>query len=289
MKNLSQIIFSSNPYAGVLILIALFIYSLPLGFAAIISLLAVYTYTFLTKENNNEGLLGYNSILVGIALATFFELSFLSCFYIYFAAFITIPATQFIKYLLQKYNLPLLTMPFVAITLLFILSASRFARLITTNNLPMASLPKTNNLVEGVVTLSTFFHGTLHGFSQIILTENLYSGILIILAFFITKKEQSALAIVASFIGVLISWPLGASEAVIRSGAYGFNAILTAVALSLINENIFIILIASILSTILFASLGAFFEALGLPSLTLSFILTTWIFYGRFLLRSNKH
>ncbi|HEX7858492.1 MAG TPA: urea transporter [Sphingobium sp.] len=88
---------------------------------------------------------------------------------------------------------------------------------------------------------------------------------------------------VGSLTGLLVVWGMGAAEPAIRSGAFGYNSVLVAVALGgvffvLDRASIAYALLATIATAFVFAAASAALEPLGVPALTLPFVLVTWLF-----------
>lgn len=76
---------------------------------------------------------------------------------------------------------------------------------------------------------------------------------------------------------------LGAAEPAIRAGAFGFNNVLTALAffggLFRLNTSSAIYgTLAVIVTSFMYAALSAALEPLGMPAMTLAFIVTVWLF-----------
>ncbi len=68
----------------------------------------------------------------------------------------------------------------------------------------------------------------------------------------------------------------------IRAGVYGFNAVLTAIALGgvflmLHPTTVVLSVIAVCFSTILYGSMAAILSPISLPALTAPFVITTWL------------
>ena len=91
------------------------------------------------------------------------------------------------------------------------------------------------------------------------------------------------MAVAGSLTGALVAWAMGAAEPAIRAGAFGFNSVLTAIALGsaffvLGRVSIAYALLATIAAPFAIAAVSAALEPLGVPALTLSFVLITWLF-----------
>ena len=125
LKGISQVILIENAITGLLILIAITIESYYLGIIALLSAIIgtlVGKFGGVAEQTINQGLLGYNSVLTGMALA-----SFLSGPYMWIIALVgsAIAAifTATMLHFMKKTEIPILTFPFIILTW-FILLAS---------------------------------------------------------------------------------------------------------------------------------------------------------------------
>src|SRR5690554_2277209 len=89
-------------------------------------------------------------------------------------------------------------------------------------------------------------------------------------------------ALLGSLLGMLVAWGLGAAEPAIRSGAFGFNCVLTAIVFAgfmVINvASVAYATLAVIATAVVFAALSAALEPLGMSALTSPFVLVAWLF-----------
>jgi urea transporter len=81
----------------------------------------------------------------------------------------------------------------------------------------------------------------------------------------------------------MVAWGLGAAEPAIRSGAFGFNGALTMIALVGVFyrpsvASVVYALLAAVASAVVFAAVSAAFAPVGMPALTLPFVLVVWVF-----------
>lgn len=129
----------------------------------------------------------------------------------------------------------------------------------------------------------TIIGRVFNGVGQVFFQENTVSGAFFLVALFISSRRTCGMALAGSFLGVLIAWVLGAAEPAIQSGAYGFNAVLTAIALgsALFRMNsvgVFYGMIGVVVTIVVSAGASAALEPLGMPALTLPFVLVVWVF-----------
>ncbi len=285
LRGMGQVMFQDNPYTGLLFLLGILIHS-PLWAAAALLGTGVSTVTAralgVAPSAVCSGLYGYNGALVAIALLYFLQPSGLTWAYVGLAGFAATLLTAAMTRLLQPWNLPVLTAPFVVTTLVFVLALARFGHLHATDHLPIAALPGTV-AVEGIVGPETLTYGLLNGIAQIFFQENGLTGAMFLLGLLLASPRATGMAVLGSLVGLLMAWGMGGSETAMRSGAYGFNGALTTLALGSVflqpGKAAFLhALLAALLATLLFASLSAAFAPFGMPALTLPFVLTVWLY-----------
>jgi urea transporter len=285
LRGVGQVMLQNNSYAGLLFLLGIF-YNSPLFGAAVLLGTAVSTTTAMLlsvdRAQVRAGLFGFNGGLVGIALLYFLQPDPLTWGCVVFAAGCsTIVMAAFLT-LVGVWTIPALTAPFVFTSLCFFLATARFGRLESTHLLPTAGLPKAV-AVEGVVTLSTIAEGLFNGLAQVFFQGNVITGILFAVGLVISSRVAGAAALAGSLTGLLVAWGMGAAEPAIRSGAFGFNSVLVAIALGgvffvLDRVSIAYALLATTATAVVFAAVSAALEPLGVPALTLPFVLVTWLF-----------
>jgi len=285
LKGIGQVFLQNNSYAGLLFLIGIFCNSILFGAAVLIGTI-VSTMTAMSfganKDQIKAGLFGFNGALVGIALIYFLQPGGLTWAYVIFASACSTVVMAAAIRLLDIWKMPTLTAPFVLTTLCFLLACARLGRLHSTHILPTAGLPVAAT-VEGIVTASTLFEGFFKGVAQVFFQDNIITGVFFILGLIVSSRRACAMAVLGSVTGLLIAWGLGAAEPSIRSGGFGFNPVLTAVAMGsfftvLGMASIVYIVLAAIATVITFAAVSAALEPLGMPALTLPFVLVVWVF-----------
>ena len=124
LKSLGAIFFQSSPWAGLLIMCALLLAS-RLSFA--LSLLGFFTgvlFHVTLKGDMNDltgGLVAFNYILTAIALGGIFLIPGPAAFAIaILATLATATVASFVKIFFVSFNMPVLTLPFALVTLLFV-------------------------------------------------------------------------------------------------------------------------------------------------------------------------
>lgn len=120
----------------------------------------------------------------------------------------------------------------------------------------------------------------LKGISQVILIDNVISGLIILIAITIGDYRLGIVALVSAIIGTLIAYAGGADKDALNQGLFGYNSVLTGLALALFLTDNFrwiIALIGAAFVTIFTAAMMHFFKGLEMPVLTFPYILLTWL------------
>ncbi len=285
LRGVGQVMLQNNSYAGFIFLIGIFYNSALFGLAVLIGTAASTATAILLAVDRTQirqGLFGFNGALVAIALLYFLEPNLLTWGYVIVACSFS---TVFMAALLNLFNiwkLPTLTAPFILTTLCFVLACARFGRLHSTNLLPIAGLPQAAT-VEGIVTTSTVLEGLFNGIAQVFFQGNVITGVIFAIGLLVSSRLAFLTALVGSLTGVVLAWGMGAAEHAIRSGAFGFNCVLTAIAIC----SVFFILdtasaiyglLAVITTAVAFAAISAALQPIGMPAMTAPFVIVVWLF-----------
>ncbi|HNP17821.1 MAG TPA: urea transporter [Fulvivirga sp.] len=260
LKGIGQVMFLNNSYSGLLFLIGFFYHSWLLGLVAlsgsIISTGAAQILKY-PKEEIENGIYGFNGVLIAIALWFYFGINSLTVPVLCVGAIFATPLMYYLKKLIPPF-----TAPFVIITWIIIGVFILAFKVV----LPISIAPKesTINLISA----------SAHGFSQVFFLENRISGALFMLAVLVHSRGMAAYAIYASLLGFATGILLGESISSINSGLLGYNAILCGIALYGNKRSDFLwISLVIILSSLLFVG----FSKIEIVILTAPFILATWI------------
>ncbi len=138
-------------------------------------------------------------------------------------------------------------------------------------------LPKEADLSKGE--FSYIILASLKGISQVIFIENVVSGVLILIAITFASYELGIITLLSSIIGTVIGKIGGAPKNSVRSGLYGYNSVLTGIALMLFltgTSRWMIALAGAVIAAIFSASMVHFMKNTALPILTFPFIILTW-------------
>ena len=238
LKGISQIILIENAITGLLILIAITIESYYLGIIALLSAIIgtlIGKFGGVAEQTINQGLLGYNSVLTGMALASFLSGPYMWIIALVGSAIVAI-FTATMLHFMQKTEIPILTFPFIILTW-FILLASYKLKVIRLNpTLEPQNLAYWELDISGEINV---LKDIFNGIGQVFFLDNTISGIILSLAVFLGGKKLGFYAVIGNIVSILIAYFLGGEHTLIARGLYGYNAILTIIAVSDVfnNEN----------------------------------------------------
>ena len=280
LNNIAQVLLLQNPWTGLFILIGLFLGSWKVG---LIALIASIIALLLAKQTNyseaeiTAGLAGFNPVLTGIALTIFLTSEWYSWVFVIIAILITMPIGSAVREFLKPFGVPMLTIPYVFISSSVLLTSFQFQHV----DADIDILPNTVKEIVFSEHNVHFISAFLSGFSEIFLLDNVMAGILILIGIFIASRKAGLLSIGANLLGLGIDLMFGANHDQINAGLFGYNVILTVLALGMAFEtriNRYISIALGILLTImLHAGLTTLLTPFGLPVFTLPFIIATWI------------
>lgn len=122
-----------------------------------------------------------------------------------------------------------------------------------------------------------FFQQILRGFGQIMLQNNMLTGLLFIAGIAYGSINMALAALLAVLSATLLAKALKFDQSNLNEGIYGFSAALVGVAFLLFFKPIWITWLAVIVGGGLAAVLQHVFSKVKLPAFTLPFVLVTWL------------
>jgi len=128
-------------------------------------------------------------------------------------------------------------------------------------------------------TLFSFLLASLKGISQVMLIENAITGLIILLAITTFSYTLGIIALLSTFIGTIIGEIGGADKESINQGLFGYNSVLTGLALILFLTGPYqwiIALAGAALAALLTATMMHVMKNTGIPVFTFPFITITW-------------
>ncbi|XBO87276.1 urea transporter [Bacillus licheniformis] len=173
--------------------------------------------------------------------------------------------------------------PFVILTWFILLASYKLTGIRLSSALIPQDLTHWKLKIAGEVNL---MDGIFHGIGQVFFLNNTVSGILIFLAVFWAGRKLGLYAVIGNAVAIIIAFLLGGERSLITLGLYGYNAILTILAVSAVfksEHNRFAFLsgiISACLTVPITAGLSTYLLPYGLPVLTMPFVLCSWLFLG---------
>src|SRR5215211_8975793 len=174
LRGVGQVMFQNNPLTGLLFLVGIFVNSAKLGGAGLLGLAASTLAAYLLGADRSlirAGLFGFNGILVGIALAFFFEFDVLLAVYIVLGAAVSTVVMMTLINLLSPWDMPALTAPFVLTT------------------------------CSGGLTAANLAHGFFRGVGEVMFEDNLLTGVIFLVAILVNSRISAAFAAAGSAVG----------------------------------------------------------------------------------------
>lgn len=291
LRGIGQVVFQNNPVSGLIILGALFFNSPIYGAIAVFGVVISTATAVLLQADKGlirDGLFGFNGALVALALIAFTSEDFhygavpsvYLTVYIAFGSAMTAMVFTSLANLLGPHRVAPLTMPFVLVGWLFLFAVLKFHSI---DAGPLAK-PVSPTQYDGTVqyTLATWYKGIGNAIGQIFFQDNWISGYLIVLGIAVNSRVSAIMALLGANVAAFVAVVYGAPEGAISDGLFGYNAALTAIALGgfflvLTPASALYTLFGVVVSTWLWASVAIFLEPIGMPVLTSTFVIVTWL------------
>ena len=290
LRGCAQVMFQNNPLTGLLFFIAIFVGAYgennpAVAFGSVLGTVAA-TFAGLNVKDRTSwkaGLYGYNGCLVGAALPTFLDVSPILWLCIIMGSVVSVIVTLCIADVLKTWKVAALTAPFVLVTWTLLLASYAFTEL-PANALPAPDLPR--ELLQSssaTASASHFFNGVLNGVSEVFLLSSLIASLLLLVGLAVESLWAAVFAVCGALLAVLTASVLGAEQSSIDNGMYAFSAVLTAIALgSILFQASWRVLIYTVIGVIFTVfvqgALNTLLTPVGIPTLTMPFVLASWLF-----------
>lgn len=121
------------------------------------------------------------------------------------------------------------------------------------------------------------------GIAQVFFQSSAITGALFAVGLLISSRRACAFALCGSLLGLGVGWVMGAPEPSLAAGVFGFNSVLTAIAMDSLGLAAGVAggvytLLAVLATAVGYAAVSAALQPLGMPALTLPFVLAVWVF-----------
>jgi urea transporter len=290
LRGAGQVMLQNNPLSGAFFLAAVAWGSYAAGapLIAVAGLLALIVATLTAKwlrveeASLNDGLYGFNGILVGLALATFLAHGPLLWTYVVLGAVVSVVAMLGTANVVKPWG-GALTFPFVITTWLLLLATYGFSGLVGTalpsGNVVAAFQPYEASPLEPV----ELVQGVLQSISQVFLKGSSVAAALLLIGLAVNSLAAATFALAGATLAVLTAHLFGAESDLITGGLLGFSPVLTAIALGTVFYQpswrvAVYTAVATVFTVITQVALNVALTPLAIPALTMPFVLVTWLF-----------
>ena len=206
-----------------------------------------------------QGLYGFNSTLVGLAIPFFLKPTPTAWALIAAGSV----ASTLVMRLMGRLGIPAYTAPFILTTWAALLAAHAAAgRSIDEPPSPPAVAP------------GGFVAAVVRGEAEVMLGANVATGLLFLAGLWLSQPWHALMAFLGSTVGTALAEYHGDAYEAVSIGIYGYNASLAAIALFIRRRSLATPMLAALIAT----PLTEFFpKSLGLPALTAPFVASTWL------------
>ncbi|GAA3940898.1 urea transporter [Actinomadura viridis] len=284
VRGVAQVDLQSNPWTGLLFIVALFVGGWEFGafglLGTVVATATAYLLGVSWQERVSPGLEGFCGTLIGVSLVLYLDVRWMTVVLVIGGAIAGSVLTSALNVLLTPYALPTLTAPFCVITSVMVVGGPSFSRVWAEHAgaaPPSAASPGT------AVTWTDFWQGTLSGVGQVFFQHPWYVGLIFLAGLFVAGWVTGLVALLSSAAGLLVGWALGAQAADLGAGLYGYNSVLTGLALggtfvAVSRVSAVYALIGVVAAAGLTAGVTNLFAPVGGHTLTWPFVLVTWVF-----------
>lgn len=289
LRGSGQVMFQKSAWTGIFFLIGVFWGAISAGAPQVAwgAVLGLISSTFAGwilgahEGDGQDGLWGFNGILVGCAFATFLQPVPLMWVSLICCAMLTTWMRRAFNNVTAQFNINSLTFPFVFLTWVFLLSA----RVLTATPLADTDSPALIIHIGGSLDWSfqAFIVYWLKGVSQVFLINNCVTGALFLIGLALSDKWAAIYAAASSALALFIAILFGADPADITAGLFGFSPVLTGIALGTVFYSVTwksaLWAAAGVIATVFIqAGMDALMTPWGMPTLTAPFCVATWLF-----------
>ncbi|MCH5328188.1 MAG: urea transporter [Coprobacter sp.] len=289
LKGSGQVMFQGNGWTGLLFLIGIFIGAYqegqpPVAWGALVGLMASTLAGMLLHQpadEGNNGLWGFNGILVGCAFPTFLGNTPLMWTALVLGAMMSTWIRTGFNHVMASWKTNSLTFPFVFTSWIFLLAA-RMLKGLPPEYMSAPELTATLHTALDTSPGSLFVYW-LKGIAQVFLINSWVTGIFFLAALFVSSRWAALWAAVGSALALGVALLYQAAGSSIASGLYGFSPVLTAIALGCTfyqpGWRSALWALTGIVATVFIqAGMNALMMPFGLPTFTAPFCVATWLF-----------
>lgn len=266
LRGCSQMCLQSNELTGLCILAAAFVASPIAGAYLLVAGIMAPAGRMLLGERRKDvlasGLPGLNPSLIALSLPAFFETGWTDV-----GMWIVLVACVASTLVLTRVFV--LTLPFPILALPFLLTFWGLEELA-----PHLAAVQPLVLESGGDTVLHPLKALFHGLGEAAFSPTVISGLLILIGISLSNWRHGVLALLGAAIGAAVSYYYSnVAAADVDLGLYGFNGLLTAIAVFVLCEGrLRLAILGALLATILTPAIAE----IGLATLSAPFVFTTW-------------
>ncbi len=290
LRGAGQVMFQGSWWTGLMFLIGIFWGSYAtgnpaVGWGALLGLVASTAAGWLLNENpsdGEQGLWGFNGILVGCAFPTFISPdSWLMWVSIVFFAMLSTWVRRGFNNVMAPWKVNSFTFPFVFLTWIFLLAARMFDSLHPAGlSTPALESSFDYSLDCSFVSLVIYW---LKGVAQVFLVDSWITGVWFLVGLALCNKWAAIWAGIASAVALGLAILFQTNPHDIANGLFGFSPVLTGIALGMtfykVNWRSALWALAGIAATFFIqAGMDVLMAPWGIPTLTAPFCVATWLF-----------
>lgn len=261
LKGISQVFLLENVITGIFFLAGVFYHSCCLGIGAVFGALVGTGLALLFRykgDDIRQGLYGYNSTLVCLAIFYFVGLTIPSLIASLLGSILSVFITNIMRH---TWRLPTFTAPFIVSTWIVMLI------LLTFPIAPLQTSPLPDvNTVSMVSSLSM-------GVGQVMFLEDIVAGIILFIGILAGSRVSALYAMLGTALGVAVSIACSLPPGAMNLGLFGFNGVLCGIALADRRWGQAYWAMAAIIAST-FMVYGML--KVGIISLTSPFVISTW-------------
>ncbi len=289
-RGVGQVMFQQSAWTGLLFMAGIFwgsyVNHVPeVAWGALVAVVVSTIAGWIMGEDmtdGEDGLWGFNGVLVGCALPTFLG----NTWYMWVALIVCAMTTTWVRRgfnrVMAPWGVNSLTFPFVFMTWIFLLS-SRYFHAMDPEGLSQAALA----LAPADTVVDTSFGSLvvywLKGISQVFLVDSWVTGIFFLVALAVCSRWAALWAAVGSAVALGVSLVFHLNPSTITSGLFGFSAVLTGIAMGCTFykpgwRTALWAVVAVVVTQFVQMAMDAYMLPYGIPTLTGPFCITTWLF-----------
>jgi urea transporter len=271
LRALGQVFFQENALTGALFALGIAVSSPLMALGAIVGSAIGSATAWVLKFDGSvlkAGIYGINPAVVGIATLFFFQPGVLSIGLLVIGCVVAALLTEVLR---RFVPFPTYATPFLLTfwPIYFLGPALGAAR-----------------VDLGKPVMAGFVQAVAYGIGQVLFQASIWTAVFFLAGIALNNWRHAPWAVVASLVGMLVGiYHHDSSEEIAALGLYGYNAVLTALALTVWRPSVIVPLLGILLSV----PLTEHIPQLGLPALTAPFVLSTWLVQALVLLEGRLY